>query len=275
MTQSNGETGPLASTPGDALTRLQQAPAPGDPAAGRVVVVTGGTSGIGHAVAQAFAAHGDRVVVVGRDAERAASVADALPAGPHLGLAADVSDEAAVERVIERTLAEFGRVDVLVCSAGISVVAPAIEASAEDMRRILDVNVVGSFLPARAAARAMIEQGRGRIVMLSSQAGTVAVDEHAAYCSSKFALTGLSRTLALEWGPSGITVNTVSPTVVLTDLGRRVWDNDKGEAMKREIPTGRFAEPEEVASAVLFLASPEAGMINGADLVVDGGYTIH
>ncbi|SJN40103.1 3-oxoacyl-[acyl-carrier protein] reductase [Mycetocola reblochoni REB411] len=196
-------------------------------------------------------------------------------AARHLGLAADVSDEPAVERVVARTVAELGKLDILVNSAGISVVAPALEASADDMRRILDVNVVGSFIASRAAARVMLAAGYGRIVTLSSQAGTVAVDEHTAYCASKFALTGLVRTLALEWGGGGVTVNTVSPTVVLTELGRRVWDNDKGEAMKREIPVGRFAEPEEVAAAVAFLASDQAAMVNGADLVVDGGYTIH
>ncbi|MGO3885216.1 MAG: GolD/DthD family dehydrogenase [Mycetocola sp.] len=242
---------------------------------GRVAVVTGGTSGIGLAIAESFAQRGAHVVVVGRDTARAEAVAAALPSpSKHRGFGADVTDEPAVQSVFDRTVAEFGTVHILVNSAGISVVAPAMEASADDMRHILDVNVVGSFIASRAAARVMAAAGFGRIITVSSQAGSVAVDEHAAYCASKFALNGLTRTLALEWGGSGITVNTVSPTVVLTELGRRVWDNAKGEAMKREIPVGRFAEPEEVAAAAVFLASDGAAMVNGADLVVDGGYTI-
>ena len=128
---------------------------------------------------------------------------------------------------------------------------------------------------ARAAGRRMIAAGRGgRIVNLASQAGTVAIEGHVAYCASKFGVIGLTRTLALEWGRHGITVNSISPTVVLTDLGRSAWSGAKGDALKAQIPTGRFAEPEEIAAAAVFLASAEAAMVNGADLVVDGGYTI-
>lgn len=120
----------------------------------------------------------------------------------------------------------------------------------------------------------MIAQGGGRIINLASQAGSVAIEGHVAYCASKFAVIGLTKTLALEWGRHGITVNSISPTVVMTDLGRKAWAGEKGEAMKALIPMGRFAEPEEVAAAAVFLASDAAGMINGADLLVDGGYTV-
>jgi NAD(P)-dependent dehydrogenase (short-subunit alcohol dehydrogenase family) len=120
----------------------------------------------------------------------------------------------------------------------------------------------------------MIAQGSGRIVNMASQAGTVAIEGHVAYCASKFAVIGMTRCLALEWGRHGITANTISPTVVLTELGRKAWAGEKGEAMMRQIPVGRFAEPEEIAAAALFLASDMARMINGADLVVDGGFTI-
>jgi NAD(P)-dependent dehydrogenase (short-subunit alcohol dehydrogenase family) len=102
----------------------------------------------------------------------------------------------------------------------------------------------------------------------------VALDQHAAYCASKFAVVGLSKVLASEWAPRGVTVNTVSPTVVLTELGRKAWEGPKGDALKAQIPTGRFALPEEVAATVLFLASNNADMVNGLDLLVDGGYTI-
>ena len=121
----------------------------------------------------------------------------------------------------------------------------------------------------------MIKAGKGgKIINMASQAGSVAIDQHAAYCASKFGVIGLSKTLAAEWGKHGITVNTISPTVVLTDLGRKAWDNPRGEALKQRIPTGRFAFPQEIAAAAVFLASNGADMINGADLLVDGGYTI-
>ena len=116
--------------------------------------------------------------------------------------------------------------------------------------------------------------GRGRIVNLASQAATVALDQHAAYCASKAAVLGLTRVLAAEWAGRGVAVNGISPSVVLTELGRLAWSGAKAEAMIARIPVGRFAEPEEVAAVALFLASDDSLMINGADIAVDGGYTI-
>ena len=175
---------------------------------------------------------------------------------------------AAVER-------DFGGLDILVNSAGIVALAPAEEIGDDAWQRTIDVNLTGTFLMARAVGRRMIAARRGgRIVNLASQAGSVAIEGHVAYCASKFGVIGVTRTLALEWGRHGITVNSISPTVVLTDLGRQAWAGPKGEAMKAQIPTGRFAEPEEIAAAAVFLASGEAAMVNGADLLVDGGYTV-
>ena len=127
----------------------------------------------------------------------------------------------------------------------------------------------------QAAGKAMIKAGRGgKIINMASQAGTVAIDQHVSYCASKFGVIGLSKVLAAEWGKYGINVNTLSPTVVLTDLGKKAWDNPKGEALKTRIPIGRFALPEEIAAAAVFVASSGADMITGADLLIDGGYTI-
>jgi NAD(P)-dependent dehydrogenase (short-subunit alcohol dehydrogenase family) len=126
----------------------------------------------------------------------------------------------------------------------------------------------------QAVGRHMLANGGGRIINLASQAATVALDQHAAYCASKFAVVGLSKVLASEWAGRGVTVNTVSPTVVLTDLGRKAWEGEKGDALKAQIPTGRFAYPEEIAATALFLASDSAAMVNGADILVDGGYTV-
>lgn len=240
--------------------------------AGKAALVTGAASGIGAAVARAFAAKGARVALA--DMNREAAEAGPAPLDGARAYACDVTDPASVEATVAAVLADMGRIDVLVNSAGIVDLAPAEEIGLGAWTRTLDVNLTGSFLVARATGRAMIAQGGGRIVNLASQAGSVAIEGHVAYCASKFGVIGMTKTLALEWGRHGITVNSISPTVVLTDLGRKAWEGPKGEAMKELIPTGRFAEPEEIAAAAVFLASDAAAMINGADLLVDGGYTV-
>jgi NAD(P)-dependent dehydrogenase (short-subunit alcohol dehydrogenase family) len=121
--------------------------------------------------------------------------------------------------------------------------------------------------------RAMLAAGGGKIINIASQAASVALDQHAAYCASKAGVLGLTRVLAAEWAPRGITVNAISPTVVLTELGRKAWDGAKGDAMRALIPVGRFATPEEIAASAVFLASNGSDMINGAEILVDGGYT--
>lgn len=240
--------------------------------AGKVALVTGAASGIGAAVARLFAAKGARVALADLDREAAEAVARGLDGAR--AYACDVTDAEDVAAAVAAVLADFGSIDVLVNSAGIVDLAPAEAISLRAWRRTLDVNLTGSFLVAQAVGRAMIAQGGGRIVNLASQAGTVAIEEHVAYCASKFGVVGMTKTLALEWGRHGITVNSISPTVVLTELGKKAWAGEKGERAKAQIPTGRFAEPEEVAAAAVFLASDAAAMINGADLLVDGGYTV-
>lgn len=120
----------------------------------------------------------------------------------------------------------------------------------------------------------MLAHGAGKIINMASQAGSIALENHAAYCASKWGVIGLSKVLASEWAGRGVTVNTISPTVVLTELGKKAWAGQKGEDLKKQIPTGRFALPEEIAAAAVFLASNASNMINGADLIIDGGYTI-
>lgn len=242
--------------------------------AGKVAVVTGAASGIGAAIAAAFAAKGARVALLDMNGDAAAAHAATLP-GAAGAFACDVTDAASVAGAVQSVQAAFGAINILVNSAGIVDLAPAEDLGATAWNRTLAVNLTGSFLMAQAVGRVMIATGKGgRIVNLASQAGSVAIEGHVAYCASKFGIIGVTKTLALEWGRHGITVNSISPTVVLTDLGRKAWDGPKGEAMKAQIPTGRFAEPHEIASAAVFLASDEAAMINGADLLVDGGYTV-
>lgn len=240
--------------------------------AGKVALVTGAASGIGAAVARLFAAKGARVALADLDRGAAEAVAGGLDGAR--AYACDVADPASVDTAVAAALADMGRIDVLVNSAGIVDLAPAESIGLRAWQRTLDVNLTGSFLVAQAVGRAMIAQGGGRIVNLASQAGTVAIEDHVAYCASKFGVVGMTRTLALEWGRHGITVNSISPTVVLTELGKKAWAGEKGERARAQIPTGRFALPEEVAAAAVFLASDAAAMINGADLLVDGGYTV-
>ena len=240
--------------------------------AGRRALVTGGASGIGYAIAQALAARGARVALVDRDPD-VASAASRL--GPdHLGLAADVTGEGEPRRLVDEVVARFGGLDILVNNAGVARLAPARDATRADWDLTLAVNLTAPFLFAQAAGAHMVEQGAGRIINLASQAATVALPSHVAYCTSKAALVGMTKVLALEWGPHGVTVNAISPTVVETELGRKAWAGEVGEAMKKLIPSRRFAQPEEVALAALYLASPAAAMVNGADLAIDGGYTI-
>lgn len=242
----------------------------------RVAVITGGASGIGLAVAQAFVARGARVALLDLDGPAAEAAAGGLAGdrGDHRGFACDVSDPGSVTAAVEAVVAAYGRVDVLVNSAGIALLGPAEDLSAQAFEKTLAVNVTGTFLVSQAVGRHMLAAGRGKIVNLASQAASVALQDHVAYCASKFAVLGLTKVLASEWAGRGVTVNSVSPTVVLTDLGRQAWAGPKGEAHKAQIPTGRFALPEEIAAAVLFLSSNASDMVNGADLVVDGGYTI-
>ncbi|WP_298802126.1 GolD/DthD family dehydrogenase [uncultured Pseudokineococcus sp.] len=244
---------------------------------GRTALVTGGASGIGSAVCGLLADRGARVVVVDVAEEAARARAGELggpAAGQHLAVACDVTDAASVEAAVEEAVAATGRVDVLVTCAGIAVLDPAEDLSDEAWSRTLAVNLTGTFLVARAVGRRMLAAGYGRVVTMASQAATVALEGHAAYCASKAGVVGLTRVLALEWAGRGVTANSVSPTVVLTALGRSAWSGQKGEDAKAQIPTGRFALPDEVAAAVLYLSSGAAGMVNGHDLVVDGGYTI-
>lgn len=240
---------------------------------GRVALVTGGVSGIGLAIVDAFAQKGATVVVVDRavpddtTAERTA--------GPAAELACDVTDPVSVDRAVAGVVRRFGRVDVLVNSAGVALLGPAEELPLDQWDRTLAVNLTGAYVMSQRVGQVMLAQGSGTVISLASQAASVALDGHVAYCASKAGLLGMTRVLALEWAGRGVTANTISPTVVLTPLGRKAWENPKGEALKAQIPTGRFALPEEVAAAAVYLASDAARMVNGADLVVDGGYSIH
>jgi NAD(P)-dependent dehydrogenase (short-subunit alcohol dehydrogenase family) len=224
----------------------------------RVVVVTGGTKGIGRAVADRFRAAGDRVEAVGRET-------------------LDVTDEAAVGAFF----AELGRVDVLVNNAGVAGSAPFDRTTLDEWHEHLDVNATGAFLCTRAVLPGMHERGEGRIVFVASTAGRIGFRYSSAYVASKHAAVGLMRAVATEVAGRGVTANAVCPTFVRTEMTRRsiariVAATGRGEEdaeaeLAAQSPLGRLLEPEEVAFAVAFLAAPEAGAINGQTLVLDGG----
>ena len=234
------------------------------------VLVTGGAAGIGRAIAAAFAERGARLTLFDR-ADDVDATAGALPGGPHAAQIVDVTDTAALGAAID---AIPGRIDVLINNAGIVRLAPAETLPVADWDATMAVNLRAPFTVSQLVGRRMLAQGGGRIVNMASQAAIVALDGHIAYCASKAAIVSLTKVLALEWGPRGINVNAISPTVVETELGRQAWAGAVGEAMKQRIPSRRFAQPEEIALAALYLASGAAGMINGENLVIDGGFTI-
>jgi NAD(P)-dependent dehydrogenase (short-subunit alcohol dehydrogenase family) len=240
---------------------------------GKVAIVTGGAAGIGAVIADSFAKSGATVGVLDVRGDEAIKKAAALGTDA-AAFTCNVADEESVTSAVAEIIAMFGRVDILVNNAGVIFLGPAEELATKAWDDTLRVNLRGTFLMSRAVGRHMLEARRGKIINIASQAATVALDGHAAYCASKAGVLGLTRALAYEWGGRGVTVNAISPTVVMTELGRKAWEGPKGDTLKALIPTGRFAEPEEIAAVALFLASEMTDMINGADILVDGGYTI-
>ncbi|WP_336796923.1 GolD/DthD family dehydrogenase [Erwinia aphidicola] len=243
------------------------------PLDGKVALITGGAAGIGYAIAQEFLQQGARVALLDRD-DRVGHIAAALNAEHALGIALDVTVPTAVNAAVAEVISHFGALDIAVNCAGVALLGPAEALSEADWDRTLDINLKGTFLVCQAAGLHFLRQQSGNIINMASQASVVALPQHIAYCASKAAVVGLTQVLALEWGPHNINVNAISPTVVLTELGAKAWAGEAGEAHKKQIPLRRFAEPAHIAATALFLASPGAAMMNGANVVVDGGFTI-
>lgn len=241
---------------------------------GRIALITGAGGGIGRAIAELYVQHGARVALIGRG-ESVNELAEILGPDKAKAFVMNVSDFAQIDATVDAVHSHFGGLDILVNNAGVSICESAEATSEASWDLTMDVNLKAVLRFSQSAARFFLKKGSGKIVNIASQAAMVALTDHLAYCTSKAGLIGLTRGLALEWGPRGVNVNAISPTVVLTEMGQRAWAGEVGRMMKLEIPLRRFAQPEEVAASAVFLASSAADMITGENLVVDGGYSIH
>lgn len=242
---------------------------------GKVALITGAASGMGAATAREFRAAGGQVVIVDRNETLADQVAGEIEAGPPV--IGDVSDPAFCSRAVGTTLERYGRLDVLVNAAGIIVRADALRTSDEQWQRVMNVNVNGVFFMSRAAIGPMLEQGQGAIINFGSIWGSVGAAGVTAYCASKGAVHQITRAMALDHAKDGIRINAVCPGEVNTPM----LASERSEPVTPElmqslavsVPTGRLAEPVEIARVVLFLASDAASYMTGAMVNVDAGYT--
>lgn len=246
-------------------------------AEGKVTWVTGASRGIGAAIARSIAEAGGRVILQARSAVDLDSFAAELRESSDEveTVVGSVSDSTTVERAVDRALKRWGRLDGLVAAAGVSPIFKRAEHIEDDeWRRIMDVNVTGTFLTARAAGRAMLAARRGSIVLLSSVHGMSAAPRLSAYAASKGAVNMLTRSLATEWSPLGVRVNALAPGYVETDMTAALRDSEKwGPRLRDRVPLGRFARPEEIVGAAQFLLSDAASYMTGAIVDIDGGWS--
>ena len=243
---------------------------------GQVALVTGASKGIGRSLSVALAGAGATVAVAARDAAALEDLAAEIEAGGGRAMAVslDVREVSSIDAAVAAVRDRFGSLDVLVNNAGLGANHPAEDVTEDDWDEMMAVNLRGLFFCCRAAGRVMLEQGSGRIVNMSSQAGMVGIRNHAVYSTSKGGVNLLTKVLALEWSSRGVTVNAVAPTFIYTPgTAERLDDPDFLKGVLDRIPIGRVGSIDDVAAAVIYLASPAGSLVTGHVLVVDGGWT--
>ncbi|GAB4566594.1 MAG: SDR family NAD(P)-dependent oxidoreductase [Anaerolineae bacterium] len=244
---------------------------------GRVALITGGSKGLGKAMAEALAGAGADVAITSRRLEDATAAAEEISSSTGrrvIPVKADVTSSADVQQMVERVVSELGRIDILVNNAGINIRGPIVELSEDDWRQVIDTNLTGPWLCARAVGPYMSAQRWGRVINVSSMLGFVGLPERTPYASSKGGLIQMTRTLALEWAPYGITVNALCPGPIMTAINEIFKTNPElYESFRARIPLGRWGEPEDLQGAVIFMASEASRFMTGSLVVIDGGWT--
>ena len=243
----------------------------------KVALITGGTRGLGRVMASALAEAGADVAITGRTLEpsqQAASEISAATGRNCRGYAADVTKSADVDRLAASVEADFGRVDILINNAGTNIRGPIEQLTEADWDAVLDTNLKGPFLCARALGPKMVQRGWGRVINLGSVLGVIALAGRAPYASSKAGIINLTRVLALEWAGTGVTANAICPGAFGTEMNRQLLDDPvKYQEFVKRIPMGRWGEPDELAGAAVFLSSDASSYVTGSALFVDGGWT--